>query len=69
MRTVMLCVAVALVLAGCTSAIHMRNPTTGQTATCGPFPTGWALGGLQVAQREQQCISDFQRQGYERVSD
>jgi len=44
---------------------------TGATATCGPFPSGTRDPGLSqmvAEQREERCISDFQRQGYERVN-
>jgi len=64
MRTFMLCIAVATVLAGCTSAVHMRNAATGATATCGPYADT-----INAPAYEHQCISDYQRQGFERVSD
>lgn len=63
-------VALALSLAGCatvqTEKVTLRN-TAGMTATCGPyFNANLAASG--AAQRESQCISDYQRQGYERVA-
>ena len=60
-------VPLLLVLTACTSAIELRHPDTGQTATCGPYNTvGFA--GIANAQREAKCIDDYQRQGYVRVS-
>ena len=55
-----------MLMAGCTSAVILRHPQTGQTTKCGPYSTGGPIG-WQAAQREAQCISDYQRQGYERV--
>ena len=58
-----------LVVAACSSApIEMRHPTTGATAQCGPFPEVSVAQQLVASEREAQCIHDFQRQGYERVS-
>lgn len=56
-----LCVA----LAACSSPIMLRD-SMGRMASCGPYP---ALGvsGIIGAEREKQCITDYQRQGYERV--
>jgi len=54
-----------LVLCACTAPIKMRNAATGQVATCGPYKET----GLGTPEREAQCISDFQRQGYERAPD
>lgn len=56
-----LCVA----LAGCTEAVYMRN-MAGMVATCGPYrSTG--ISSLSTPDRERQCITDYQRQGYERI--
>lgn len=54
--------AALLLLAGCTSAVVMRNPTTGETAKCGPYTDTWT-----TPERERQCIQDYQRQGFERA--
>jgi uncharacterized protein YceK len=68
MRILALLITVVLV-AACTSAIKLQNPTTGATAQCGPYQ----LEGLgqpgSVAQREARCLDDVQRQGFVRVSD
>jgi hypothetical protein len=52
----------ALSLAVCTNEIKMVNPRTGQTAKCGPF-----VDTVNAPPREAQCISDYQRQGFERA--
>jgi hypothetical protein len=52
----------AVALAGCSGPIKMRNARSGEIATCGPFVSTW-----DTAQRESQCIADFQRQGFERM--
>lgn len=56
-----LCVA----LAGCSSPVVMRN-AMGMTANCGPYPA-LGINGIVGAERERQCIQDYQRQGYERA--
>lgn len=56
-------------LAGCatvqTEKIYLRN-AAGMTVTCGPYFNANLAAGA-AAQRESQCISDYQRQGYERA--
>jgi hypothetical protein len=52
---------------GLTKPVLMRNPKTGETGKCGPYPTGPR--GAMSYQKERDCISDFQRQGWERVPD
>jgi len=51
----------ALSLTGCTSEIKMVNARTGQVAKCGPYTDT-----VNAPPREAQCISDYQRQGFER---
>lgn len=65
MRTVI--VAAALLLAGCTDTVTLRHAQTGATARCGG---NYAMGlyAFSANDREARCIADFQRQGYERVS-
>ena len=56
-----------LLLAGCSStAIYLKN-AAGQVATCGPFDETTEAARIAAAQREARCISDYQRQGYERA--
>jgi hypothetical protein len=55
-----------LLLAGCyTSAIKLRHPD-GRTATCGD---SYAVGfhHFAAAERDRDCVGDYQRQGFERV--
>ena len=55
-----------LALAGCyTSAIRLRHPD-GRTATCGD---SYAVGyhHFAAAERDRDCVRDYQRQGFERV--
>lgn len=67
MKTLLLLTACAA-LAGCstvqTEKIYLRN-AAGVTATCGPYFSA-NLAAEAAAQRESQCIGDYQRQGYER---
>ena len=43
--------------------VKMRTPRTGEVATCRAPRLGWDY------QRQRDCVSDFQRQGWERVPD
>ena len=54
-------VIVALSLSACTAmdTVHLRNPTTEQTAQCGPF--------LADLGEPRACLDDYQRQGFVRV--
>ena len=58
----------AIVLSACstTAPVYMRHPQTGQTAVCGPFNSDPVTASVS-ASREARCITDYQRQGYERV--
>lgn len=62
-----LIVLLALLAAGCTDTITLRNAQTGATATCGG---NYAVGlyAFSANDREARCVADFQRQGFERVS-
>jgi hypothetical protein len=64
MRRLLLLCAMLATLAGCTPAVHLRNRATGETAQCGPYAYT-----VNEALFKQQCIADFQRQGYERIDD
>ena len=60
----------AVLLAGCsaTDPVLLRHPQTGKTVRCGPYSYHQGIGSLEGAiQLERGCVSDFQRQGYERV--
>jgi hypothetical protein len=66
MRVGITLLAMVVIISGCTEAVTMQNKATGETATCGPYKNG-IITGAWAAQREAQCISDYQRQGYDRV--
>lgn len=61
--------AALLALAACTSAVHLKNPATGQTAQCGPYMLEGLGQPASVASREARCLDDFERQGYVRAAD
>jgi hypothetical protein len=58
---------IGISVAACTDPIKLKNTTTGQIAQCGPYASDMIAGGDAQAQRERECIQDFQRQGYERM--
>ena len=66
-RAVLVGVILSLGLAACntTQPIYMRHPQTNQAAACGPYNYG-PFTSRVVEKREQRCITDYQRQGYER---
>jgi hypothetical protein len=64
-RAVVAVVVFCLLACGCTSAVKLRNAATGATATCGPY----YIDSGAHAEREARCISDYQRQGFERAPD
>lgn len=54
-----------MLVGGCTSAIHMRHPD-GRTAECGgAYAVGYHH--FAAADRDRDCVRDYQRQGFERV--
>jgi hypothetical protein len=53
-------IALCLAVAACTSAVKLRNPTTGVTAECGPY---YMVGMID----RDQCLKDYERQGFVRV--
>ena len=68
-----LLIAIAMVacLAACVrDAVILVHPQTGKEAQCGPFYfTGMSSGTFSQAaaeEREQDCIRNYQQQGYER---
>ena len=67
MRIVLLLVP-AVLLAACTTTqpVYLRHPQTGQTATCGPYNEDPVTASITLS-RETRCITDYQRQGYERI--
>jgi hypothetical protein len=63
MRQIAFSLALTAALTGCTEAITMRNKATGDVVTCGPYEHADRFSAV----REAQCISDYQRQGFERA--
>ena len=64
-------VATMALLAGCVrDAVILVHPRTGKEAQCGPYYfTGMSSGSFSKAaaeEREHDCISDYQQQGYVR---
>jgi len=57
--------ALAFGVAGCTSTILMRH-LDGRTATCGDSYI-YGIHSNSAAERDRQCIADYQRQGLERA--
>lgn len=53
---------------GCmTSAVTLRHPETKQTVRCGPYCCIYGARHTDAANRENRCLDDYQRQGFERV--
>jgi hypothetical protein len=58
--------AVALLATGCAPNLMLKNPQTGEVVTC-EGGSGFGLGGVAVADRQNRCMEDFERQGYQRL--
>ena len=55
------------ILAGCSTApVYLKHTESGQIVQCGPF-SNMGMRPTAAAFHENQCITDYQRQGYERV--
>lgn len=55
-----------VVLTGCTGPVILRHPETGKTVQCSSDDTERSA---DVAyQRQRDCIEEYQRQGYKRLS-
>jgi hypothetical protein len=52
-------------VSGCGDSVTLRNQA-GMTVTCGPYYRD-SIGSNSMALREAQCVSDYQKQGYQRV--
>ncbi len=59
----------AMIIMGCTSVapVTLQHPTTRTKVTCAGEWYHFPLEGQLIHQRQERCISDYQRQGYERV--
>lgn len=66
-------IGLAALLAGCAiDAVALVHPQTGKEAQCGPYyyfsaMSSGMLSKAAAVEREQVCIEDYQRQGYERM--
>lgn len=52
----------SLLLGSCTSITHLRNPKTGETATC-----GGAIWTPTASARDEHCLKYFHQQGFDAV--
>jgi len=56
-------------LAGCTTeVIQMRNPTTGQVATCGNHSLAFPIYATIASTHDHECVQDYKEQGYVRAA-
>jgi hypothetical protein len=56
-------------LAACahTQPVELKNEQTGESVTCGPYPAPPLRAAANVMQ-QNQCIQDFEQQGFVRVT-
>ena len=64
-------VGMLALLAGCVrDAVILIHPQTGKEAQCGPFYFTRMESGIfskaAAEERERDCVSDYQKEGYER---
>lgn len=61
-------VLACLLLSGCavSDTVHMEK--AGQRVTCGPYANAMGIGSAGPIDALRDCVSDFQRQGYQRVA-
>lgn len=50
-----------------TEAMYMRNPKTGQVATCGNHSLAFPIYATIASTHDKECVQDFKEQGYVRV--
>lgn len=63
-----LVLALLMLLPACTTeTIHMRNPSTGDLATCGAHPLAFPIYATIAATHDHDCVQDYKEQGYVRV--
>lgn len=76
LRRLVLAASLLPLLAGCVSAVTLRNPETGATARCGPYPalrylgpTGWNRDwSVKTDERVDRCIKAYEARGYVQLS-
>lgn len=59
-----------LLLVGCAADIRLRNPQTGQRATCEGGCWAQGLAGILDGSPKRlqiRCLDDYEQQGYQRV--
>jgi len=57
-----------LAVAGCAQeTINLRNPQTGQVATCGPYNLSGSSAAAQI-QAAHDCVNSYGGQGFDRVA-
>jgi hypothetical protein len=53
--------------AACTTdTVYLRNPTTGETATCGGHPLAFPIYATVASTHDQECVQDYKDQGFVR---
>ncbi len=63
-----LTIALACAVASCaTRPIIMKDPKTGQRYDCGSRPDTWAPQQASNPRREEDCVHDYQMQGWVRA--
>ena len=65
MRQLALALAALVLLVGCSSTIKLQHPD-GRRAECGSSYM-YGIHSFAAQARDRDCVSDYQRQGYERV--
>ena len=72
MHRILILVVAAGTLSACAADIHLKNPTTGQTAICkGGYYSHGLIGMANETDKQLQmrCLDDYQKQGYQRAGD
>src|ERR1700722_18304088 len=58
---------ILLGLSACsTEAIYMKNPATGEVATCGAHPLAFPIYATIAATHDQECVRNYKDQGFVR---
>ncbi len=73
MKKVLIVAAALFALVGCTTPkTVLKNPKTGQVATCGGSATGSLVGGVLGYHIEKSndtdCVAEYMGQGFQKVS-
>lgn len=71
---ILIITAAVIGLTACsTPKTMMKNPKTGQVVTCGGTATGSLVGGAigyhMQKDNDAQCVSDYSKQGFKKVSE